>query len=235
MLLSTTQQICPWHVGAIGVHRYVKKYDKWPGFVKQDTHWYVPMSWLKLTLQEESSDLISAHPLHLRVFWAGIFQSAQCWLNSTIKFTGSDSQWFIRSRARPEIRPSEEVHSEILSWGAHVLKISCWAFLLVVVERNDPRKLEECTLVGKQMLLPWIFCGWRWWNSFWGSYEKSFLLSHRLWANFSMQPALLADRPVVSLPLCLWFWNVSSFHIGVWWTWDVCPPLPLVWCERQKI
>lgn len=26
------------------------------------------------------------------------------------------------------------------------------------------------------MLLPWIFCSGRWWNSFWGSYEKSFLL-----------------------------------------------------------
>lgn len=136
------------------------------------------MSWLKLALQEESSDLRSAHQLHLRVFWAGIFQSAQCWLNSTNKFTGSDSQWFIRSRARPEIRPSEEVHNEILSWGAHLLKISSWAFLLVAVERNDPRNLEQCNLVGKQMLLPWILCSWRWWNSFWGSYEKSSALCH---------------------------------------------------------
>ena len=32
------------------------------------------------------------------------------------------------------------------------------AFLLVAVERKDQRKLDQCALVGKQMLLPWIFC-----------------------------------------------------------------------------
>lgn len=154
-----------------------EKYDKPPDFLKQSIQWYLLMPWLKLTLQEESSDLLSAHPLYLRMFWAGIFQSTQCWLNSTIKFTGSDSQWFIKSRTRPEIRPSEKGHCEILSWGIHLLKkISSWTFLSVAVQRNAPRKLEQCTLVGKQMLLLGIFCCWRWWNSFWRSYEKSFLL-----------------------------------------------------------
>ena len=142
------------------------------------------MSWLKLTLQEESSSVLSAHPLYQRAFWVGIFQSSQCWLNSTIKFTGSFSPWFIKSRTRAEIRPFEEVHGEILSWAAHLLKtfssFLLMAFLLVAVERKDQRKLDQCALVGKQMLLPWIFCSWRWWNSFWGSYGRSFLLPSAL-------------------------------------------------------
>lgn len=120
-----------------------------------------------------------------------------------IKFTGSDSQWFIRSRARPEIRPSEEVHSEILSWGTHLLKkISFWAFLLVAIERNDLRKLEQCALVGKRMLLPLIFCSWMWWNSFWGYYEKAFLL-----------PSALCHATCELISPC----NLTSWLIHLWY------------------
>lgn len=94
-----------------------KKYDKWPDFLKQSTKRYLPVSWLKTILQEETPDLLSVHPLHLKVFWAGV-GSAQCWLNSTITFTDRDSQWFIRSRAKSGLLKKSTVRScpEVPIW-----------------------------------------------------------------------------------------------------------------------
>lgn len=109
--------------------------------------------------------------------------------------------------------------------------VSSRAFLLVAVEKNDPRKLEQCTLVGKWMVVSLIFCSWRWWNSFRGSYEDPSLCHTTHELIFLLQPVSLADWPLVSFPLCLWFWNVYSFHTGVRQRY-VCAHL-CSWCDLK--
>lgn len=95
-----------------------------------------------------------------------------------------------------------------------------------------PKKTETVHVVGKEMVLPLIFCSWRWWNSFWGSYEGPSLCHTTHELIFPLQPVSLADWPLVSFPLCLWFWDVCCFHTGVWWR-CVCAHL-YSWCDLKR-
>lgn len=137
----------------------------------------------------------------------------------------------------PETKTSEEVHSEILSWGSHLLKISSWVFLLVAVERNDPRKQEQCTLVGKLTLLPWIVCMWRGRNP--GGVRKSLSYCPYQATCELVSPCTLpwlVDLWYLSHSVCGLEMFLLSTERGVM---DrrcacVCPSAPLVWSQRWK-
>lgn len=183
-----------------------------------------------MTLQEEPPDLLSAHPLHLTVFWAGIFQSAQCWLNSTIKFTESDSQWFIRTRAKPDLLKKFTVRS------CPEVPICWWGLLqghfIGGCREKWPKKTGTVHIHGKMNGVAIDILQLKVMKFFLGKLWRSFTLSRHSWVNLSIAacfPGWLTFGIFPTLPVVL---RCLFFPYWAWWR-SVCAHL-CSWCDLKN-
>lgn len=226
------QWIWSWHMGATDVHKYMKKYKKLPDFLKQSTKRYLPMSWLKMTLQEEPSDLLSAHHVHPRVFWLGFSKGLSVgWTPLSNLLTGIPSD---------SLGPELNQNFWRSPWCDPVLRCpfadeSLLQGLFIGGCREKlAKKTETVHIVGKRNGVTINILQMKVMKFFLGKLWRSFTVSHNSWVNLSFAtcfPGWLTSSIFPTLPVvlgCLLFpyWGVMEMC--------VCPLVLLVWSEEGK-
>lgn len=176
MLLSTTQRVCSQHVGAIGVHRYVKKIWQKPWFSKADHSVITP----NVMAEVNSSG---------RTIWSALKHIPYTWECFGLGFSKELSVGWTPLSNLPAVIPSDSLGAELGQKLDPLKKATvrscpeasiCWRrsppgpFYRWLYREMPQENWNSGTLVGRQMLLLGIFCSWRW------CYEKSFSLPSAL-------------------------------------------------------